>query len=331
MEIVVYNARYEEAWDRFINMESLNGTFLQTRRFLSYHPEGRFEDHSLLFMIGTNIAAVIPANVVTTETEKILYSHQGSTFGGLILGKDRKKIDDIEMIFQALEEYLTEKRFTQIILKMTSDIYSKQRLEGLEYFLFLNGYEQSCEIGYYINFSNYGEDIVKNFNASRRRGYKHSLGHGLAFRKLELDQEVEYFYRILFENHKKFDAKPVHGLGELLEFKNSRLSDVVQFYGVYYENLLVAGSMVFCFDKRVFHTQYLASDQERLSLYVNEFLYTNLIETARFNGFDCISFGTSTLEHGKVLNKSLAQFKAGFGTTEYVNRTLKKHVVQGEP
>lgn len=324
MEIVVYNARYEEAWDRFINKESLNGTFLQTRRFLNYHPEGRFEDHSLLFMIGTNIAAVIPANVVHTQEGNILYSHQGSTFGGIVLGKCRNRIDDIDMIFRTLEEYLEEQKFTKIILKMTGSIYSLQRAEGLEYFLFLNGYEQACEIGYYIDFSNYGEEIEKNFTASRRRDYKYSLNHGLVFTKLALDQQIEEFYRLLLDNYKKFDARPVHELRELLEFKNSRLSDIVEFYGVYNGNLLVAGSMVFCFGKKVFHTQYIASDQEMLSLYVNEFLYKNLIETARLNGFNSISFGTSTLENGRVLNRSLAQFKAGFGTSEYVNRTFQK-------
>lgn len=327
MEIVLYNARYEEAWDRFINKESLNGTFLQTRRFLNYHPEGRFEDHSLLFMVGTNIAAVIPANIVHTQEGKILYSHQGSTFGGIILGKDRKKIGDIEMILQSLDQYLQQHSFAGVTLKMTSGLYSQQQLEVLEYFLYLYGYKQACEMGYYIDFLNYEEEIEKNFTESRRRHYKHSLNHSLVFTKLVLDQQIEDFYRIALDNYKKFDTKPVHELGELLEFKNSRLNDIIQFYGVCYEDHLVAGSMVFGFEKRVFHTQYLVSDQEMLSLYVNEFLYKNLIETARLDGFNSISFGTSTLEHGRVLNKSLAQFKAGFGATEYVNRTFTKRII----
>lgn len=129
---------------------------------------------------------------------------------------------------------------------------------------------------------------------------------------------------VLENNMKKFDTKPLHTLEELLEFKNARLKHSISFYGVYFEGELVAGSMVFFFGKRVFHTQYLATNQNMLFLYPSEFLYTKLIETARNEGFDKISFGTSTLEHGKVLNKSLAQFKEGFGAIEYVNRTYTK-------
>jgi len=326
MEIVTYSERYEEAWDRFINNESLNGTFLQTRRFLNYHPEGRFEDHSLMFMIGTNLAAVIPGNVVCTSTEKILYSHQGSTFGGIILGKQHKKIDDIEMIFQSLEEYLQQHGFTKIVLKMTSGLYSRQQLDVLEYFLFLHGFEQTCEIGYYIDFSNYDEEIEKNFRASTRRNYKRALKNALTFTRLESDLQIEKLYAVICNNHLKFNMKPIHTLKELLEFKNRCLTKIVRFYGVYYEDCLIAGSMVFDFEKQVFHTQYLASDQTMLSLYVNEYLYKNLIEAARQEGFSRISFGTSTLEHGRVFNKSLAKFKEGFGTTEYVNRTFYKTI-----
>ena len=66
MEFTVqpYTADQEAAWDRFVMQESGNGTFLQTRNFLNYHPAGRFEDASLIV---TNehdaIVAVVPAAV----------------------------------------------------------------------------------------------------------------------------------------------------------------------------------------------------------------------------------------------------------------------------
>ena len=42
--IIKYNSSLEHEWDEFIN-NSINGTFLQSRRFLNYHPEGRFVDN----------------------------------------------------------------------------------------------------------------------------------------------------------------------------------------------------------------------------------------------------------------------------------------------
>lgn len=67
-------------------------------------------------------------------------------------------------------------------------------------------------------------------------------------------------------------------LEELIEFKEKRLVDIVEFYGVYHEDKMIAGSMVFNFQMNVFHTQYLAADQQYLNLYPMNFLNTNLSE-----------------------------------------------------
>ena len=322
--LIKYNDSHEKAWDRFVLEESINGTFLQTRNFLNYHPVERFEDNSLMFMKGNNLISVIPANIVEEKNEKRLISHMGSTFGGIILGKSYKKIGEVDMILSELDNYLIENGFSQISLKMTSRLYAEIDSELLDYFLFLYHFEPSYEVGYAVDFLKYNLDIPTNFNSSRRRGYKNALKNELMFKKLVLDDEVVEFYDVLSDNTKKFNTMPLHTLEELLEFKNSRLRQNVSFYGVYFEDCMVAGSMVFYFGKKVFHTQYLATNQDMLSLYPSEFLYERLIETAKEEGFEKISFGTSTLGHGKILNKSLAQFKEGFGTFEYVNRTYTK-------
>lgn len=327
--LIKYNSQYEAAWDRFILSESINGTFLQTRNFLNYHPAQRFQDNSLVYLKGTNIIAVIPANEIIEDGKKKLISHMGSTFGGIVLGKMYKKIKDVQVLFKDLDDYLKQNGYSEIILKQTSTLFSSEESDLLEYFLFLNNYISSCEIGYYINFDNYDDDIIKNFTSSRRRGYKYSLKNPFEFKRIESDEDVKQFYLVLEDNMKKFNTVPLHSLEEMLEFKNYRLKSIVQFYGVYLEQELAAGAMIFCFGKQVFHTQYLAAKQEKLGLYPNEFLYKNLIEIAKQEGFKSLSFGTSTLEHGRVLNQSLAQFKEGFGTMEYVNRTFTKAIQGG--
>jgi len=322
--LVKYEDKYEKAWDRFVLEESINGTFLQTRNFLNYHPAGRFEDHSLMLMKGNNIIAVIPANETEDGRGKKLISHMGSTFGGIVLGKHYKKIEEAGAILDGLDDYLEDNGFSSITLKMTSWLYAEMDSELLDYLLFLHHFEMTCEVGYAVDFLRYNQDIPSNFNSSRRRGYKNALKQNLSFKMLTSDDEVSEFYTILSDNMKKFDTVPLHTLDELLEFKNVRLKENIAFYGVYLDDCMVAGSMVFRFGKKVFHTQYLAANQNMLSLYPSEFLYKNLIETAREEGFEKLSFGTSTLEHGTILNKSLAQFKEGFGTFEYVNRTYTK-------
>ena len=41
-----YNGN-ESEWDQFVIEKSMNGTFIQTRKFINYHPANRFEDCSL--------------------------------------------------------------------------------------------------------------------------------------------------------------------------------------------------------------------------------------------------------------------------------------------
>lgn len=51
MKIIIkqFRKEYEDTWDQFVEKQSINGTFLQERRFLNYHEEGKFEDCSLMF------------------------------------------------------------------------------------------------------------------------------------------------------------------------------------------------------------------------------------------------------------------------------------------
>lgn len=41
-EILPYSPELEKRWDRFVMNDSVNGTFLQTRKFLNYHPESLY-------------------------------------------------------------------------------------------------------------------------------------------------------------------------------------------------------------------------------------------------------------------------------------------------
>ncbi len=323
-----YNETFKMTWDRFVLQESCNGTFLQTRNFLDYHPKERFKDNSLMFMKGNNIIAAIPANIIIENNEKKIISHSGSTFGGLILGLNHKKISDIEEIFDDFSAYLKKEKIASISLKMASNLYSNQNMDILDYYLQNRGFTDALELGYYLDLEplELGK-IEATFNNSRRRSLRKALKNELRFKKLETDESIEIFYRVLCNNMTKFNTKPIHSLNELLDFANKRLRDIVSFYGVYQHDFMIAGSMVFEFgNKRVFHTQYLACQLSELYLYPSEFLYYSLINYAKMQGYKYISFGTSMLENGKHLNKSLAQFKEGFGTETYVNHTYYKKV-----
>ena len=326
LKIMGYRESFREKWDDFVMNHSVNGTFLQTRRFLEYHRD-RFEDASLVVYKGNDtVVAAVPACAACDDGKKTFHAHCGSTFGGIVMADLFYDIEHVGAVMTILEAELRKQGYQEVRLKITSDIFARQNGNLLYYFLFQRGYASYDELSCYIDFVSYNEDIALNFTSGRRRDYKYSLKNGLTFLKLEERQQIAAFYAVLCSNLEKFGAEPVHSLEELLEFKESRLSDIVEFYGVYKEEQMIAGSMVFLFGRQVFHTQYLAADQKCLKMYPMNFLDANLIRKARERGFRYFSFGTSTEEHGTVLNKKLAEFKEGFGTQYGINRTFVKEL-----
>lgn len=324
LEVVKYENHFRDKWDDFVMRQSMNGTFLQTRNFLEYHGD-RFKDASLLIYKGSDtIVAVVPACETAEENRKIFYAHCGSTFGGIVIAENFYNIEHVDAVMEVFEDYIRRQGYDEARIKCTGDIFSKRNNNLLYYFMFQKGYQAYDEISFYIDFECYKEDIPSNFTYSRRRGYKNSLKNNLEFRKLTADSEIKEFHGILCNNLQKFGAEPVHSLEELMEFKERRLKEVVEFYGVFLGEKMVAGSMVFLFGNQVFHTQYLAADQECLALFPMNFMDANLIMTARERKFRYLSFGISTEEHGKVLNKNLAEFKEGFGAQYAVNKTFVK-------
>lgn len=319
--IIPYEEKYATAWDEFVLGKSINGNFLQTRNFYNYHPVGRFQDGSLLFLQDNELAAVLPANLV--DDGRVLLAHQGSTFGGLVVGRKFANTIGYNWLFNEMIAYFRKKDYEKVELRMHSRLYSPsdRNNELLDYYFQLNGFSLRCEIGFYIDLINFPENYVNTFGKLKKRKLNKAKKKGLIFRKLHTDMEVKDFYWVLVDNMRKFGTTPVHTEMELLDFKNKRLKDIVSFYGVYHGEKLIAGSMVFDFcDKKVFHTQYLASRQDSLEYCPNEFLYVGLIEAAKAEGYRYLSYGTASLEHGLVYNESLGRYKEGFNTDTYVNR-----------
>lgn len=322
--IKVYEDKYDKIWDDFVINESFNGNFLQTRNFLNYHKKRKFKDCSLMLFKGDTLAAVIPACEIEKDNKKILISHAGSTFGGVVVRNNYCNTTNYKWIFDEMIDYFKNQDYDSVEIKMPSWLYRREdRInELIDYFFQLNGFTAIREVGFFIDLETIDTDYETHFDSLRKRKLKKAYNHNLEFKELVTDSEIKEFYDVLVDNMKKFDTTPVHSYDEMLDFKRKRLCSEVYFYGVYHEYRMIAGSMVFNFcNRKVFHTQYLASKHDSLEYCPNEFLYTNLIRQAKGDGYRFISYGTSTLEHGNVYNESLALYKEGFNTDSYINTT----------
>lgn len=325
--LIPYSPAWAERWDRFVMEDSQNGTFLQSRRFLSYHPAGRFEDASLLFaMENGELLGVVPAARCMAEGQACFRAHPGSTFGGLVLARHITQAERLLSMLDALEARLRT-AYATCELKLTPQLFAGASTALLEYALFNRGYTQEVELATYLPLRGAtAEGLRAGYSPTKRYELKRCESQGLTARRIASQEELAAFYRVLELNLEKFGARPIHTLEELRDFRENRLRDEVRFLGVYHpEAGMVAGACLFYFaGTNALHTQYLATDTRVRGYAPSAFLYDSVIRTGLEMGVDSLSFGTSTFEHGHVLNLGLIQNKEGYGCLHTLNRLFSK-------
>lgn len=319
-QICRFEEELAEIWDDFVMGKAINGTFLQTRNFLNYHPKQRFSDCSLVIYDEKNeLCAVVPACEIMEDGKKIFFSHKGSTFGGIILSSQIYRAKYLLPLVTELIEYWMKNGFKNVVIKNTSDLFSRKKMYLLEYILVFSGFREYKELSTYIELSEYKEDILSHFSKRKQRNVRNCLKQKLVVREISQEGEIRDFYNVLCENLQKYNTKPVHTVQELLEFRNVRLKNECGFFGCFTENKLIAGSMMFYFNNvNVAHAQYLAALSEYNKLSPMTFVYYSLIPLMKERGFDKLSWGITTEDCGKILNMGLVTSKEEFGS-EYCN------------
>lgn len=321
-----YTENKELLWDKFVMEESMNGTFLQTRKFINYHAPGKFRDCSMMFYKGETLVAVILACEIEVDGEKVFFSHKGTTFGGIIISNGIYSSTAVVELMDVFENELVLKGYNKCYLKMTPEIFQKSNTVLLEYILYQRGFLQYSELNFYMSLERYEKDILLGFSSGKRRDYRYSLRNNLIFRELESKDDILQFYEVLQSNLKKLSLCSVHSYEDLIQLKFERFPKEILFYGVYLKDKLIAGSMIFIFGGEVFHTQYLSSDEQYLKCFPMEFLVYHLIEQALERGMKKFTFGICTENQGKKLNAGLARFKEGFGAGYALNKSFEKHM-----
>ncbi|MDL2215277.1 GNAT family N-acetyltransferase [Dysgonomonas sp. OttesenSCG-928-M03] len=299
MEIRIekYTPELKTEWDEFIS-SSRNGTFLFYRDFMEYHSD-RFNDFSLLFFNENELLGVLPGNV----DEDTLYSHQGLTYGGLILsGSVRQKT--VLDIFDELRLYLKEWDITNLIYKAIPHIYHKMSCEEDLYALFRN---DAKLIGRSVSSCIPVRSKIA-YSELRNRGIRKANSHHLTVKR---GFKFRQFWKILTQNllH-RFGVAPVHSLSEI-EYLRALFPRNIHLFEVYNDDKCVGGCVVFETDK-VAHIQYISASPEGRELGALDYLFDYLIQNM-YSKKPFFEFGISTENSGKVLNEGLIAQKEGFG------------------
>lgn len=299
MEIRIYTSEYKSVWDNFVR-QSKNGTFLFCRDFMEYHKD-RFLDYSLMFYLGDTLLALMPGHL----KDKTFYSHQGLTYGGLIMGAEITVADTLS-IFEHLIVTLRQQGIKKIIYKAVPHIYHRQPAEEDLYALFRH---QAILIERNISSSILLNDYRIEYSDSRKRGLKKAKSNNLVVKE---SCDLESFWGILSQNLKeKYDTKPVHTLSEISYLKEKFPTEIKLYSVLNEQNETVAGCVVFEMET-ITHAQYTAATEDGKNRGAIDLLIDYIINKSDSHKtyFD---YGISTEKNGLYLNEKLIYQKEGFG------------------
>lgn len=303
-----YQPAHKSVWDAFI-ASAKNTSFLFYRDFMEYH-SNRFTDYSLLIYKNDKLLAVLPANA---EGKKV-HSHQGLTYGGLILAKNIK-FKAVFELFKALLQFLEKERFEVLEIKNIPSFYNPLPAEELDYLCFLlNAEINRVDIASVIDNKN-PIPIQKNRLEGIKKAKKNTL-------KIEETIDFAAFWNdILIPNlAKTHNAAPVHSLEEIILLQKCFLKNIRQFNVLNSKDKIVAGATIFE-SENVAHVQYISGNADKQQLGSLDFLFYYLI-TDVFKNKPYFDFGTSNENAGRNLNAGLQYWKECFGARTLVHRSF---------
>ena len=289
-------------WNNFV-AQAKNATFLFDRNYMDYHQD-RFLDASvMIYDAKNNLKALFVANTVETT----LFSHQGLTYGGLLIN-EKTKLPEVIELFNDILFYHKELGYKILNIKLLPSIYTSIPAQEMQYILFLK------QAKLYRRDTLSVINLQENFTISKDRWY--------AYRKAQKNKLViknecnfkDFWNEILLPNlHEKYNAKPVHTLEEI-ECLAQKFPHNIQQFNVYFEDKIVAGTTLYI-DKKVIKTQYISSSEVGKKQNALDFLFVLLLteffsDNSVFKYFD---FGSSNGLKNHCLNPELLFWKESFG------------------
>lgn len=298
MEIRRYRREDKELWNSFVS-KARNATFLFDRNYMDYHAD-RFDDNSFMFYHKGKLKAVLPANVAGDT----LYSHQGLTYGGLLLDK-KATVEDVLECFDSLNSWLRENGISKVVYKALPWIYQQYPSEEDLYALTWKCKAQliSRDIA-----STIVVDNKLKFAESRKSGIRKALSLNI---EVGESNDVDGFWYVLEDNlGNRYNAKPVHTASEM-KLLMSRFPNNIKLYVAKMNGEIVGGTLIYV-TPQVVHTQYISASVEGKKHGALDLLFDYIINKVYANCryFD---FGKSTEQGGAYLNEPLIFQKEGFG------------------
>ena len=305
------------AWDNFVSSAN-NGTLFHTRRFLNYHHEGRFNDHSLEFYKKGKLVGVFPAALIESGDQRQLVSHPGASVGSFVVPEDLAFADALEMVEQ-LVDYSKRENLDGIKLTQPPTIYSKRLSHYIDFALQKNGFLYSKrEISSILFLEKSIDENLSKFKSTHRTAARKAEKSGVVVKETD---DFASFYEILKKNLSiRHDVKPTHSLDELLHLKEL-FPDKINLFGAYIEGEMVAGVVNFIATENVVLAFYISHDKDYQEARPINLLFYKIFEWAIQKKNGVFDFGIFTVNEEP--NLGLARFKENFGASGQYRDTLE--------
>jgi Acetyltransferase (GNAT) domain len=290
-------------WDDLVS-RSCNGTFLHSRRFISYHGD-RFRDCSLVIrdrrarVVGVFAAAEDPGDPAT------VVSHPGLTYGGVV-HDGRVRGASMLGALEGIAAHYRELSYERLRYKAVPAIYHSAPADDDLYALFrLGARRYRSDLSAAVDLANRGP-----VDERRRRSRRRAEAAGV--RTEQGWDEIAAFWRILELNlSRRHGSSPVHSLAEI-RLLHERFPDEILLISAKIGEVPVGGTLLFTADPLV-HMQYSATTEDGRAACATDSVMEHAIALARERGCRYFDFGTCTVDAGWTLDQGLYQFKASFG------------------
>ncbi len=294
-------------WDEIAG-RSACGTFLHSRRFLSYHGS-RFEDLSLLCedeqgrMTGIFPAARKP------DDPGCVVSHPGATYGGLV-HEQGLAAGDVEEMMIGIVRHFRSKGLQRLEYRSVPPHFQSPFSQADVHAIWKQGGEifrrDLWSVAALHDSSGYSDHHKREIARARKR----DINVGVAGSDLQYREFHAVLTACLAERH---GAAPVHSLDEMLQLRDRFPANMALWLARDGGGLLLAGSWVFQFPDRAWHTQYIATSPAGRNQGAGYLVMDEIIHAATRHRIPLLSFGASTEDNGRAVNAGLFEFKSGFG------------------
>lgn len=317
MTIKQFKYSFDEQWDLMV-LNANNGTLFHTRRFLSYHPPGRFTDHSLIFNKNNQPYILFPAAEKEIDGKRFLVSHPGTSYGSFIVPEDISFADSYDIV-ESLIEYAKAQKFDGIRLTPPLTIYNRRLSNYIDFSLLQHGFRYlRREISSILFLEDTIEQNLDKFKPSHKRAVRKAIKEGVVVRESD---KFDEFYSILQNNLKiRHNVTPTHTLDELLKLKELFPNDV-KLFGAFLGDKMVAGVVNFICTKDVVLAFYISHDEKYQETRALNLLFYSIFDWAITNNFKVFDFGIFTVNEEP--NFGLARFKENFGASGMFRDTFE--------